>query len=196
MYTTNQNHWNNNTKKTIGWNDQPRITSFPDHLLEKEEVPTNIQREKKAMFEQTRIHGMAQIDGEVYYDSNSDKSDEDEEDDSTFYDTTQVGNAIYDTDDDDDEPSHGETINNDFNPLTGFEEGATGLTIELNNVLHAQYCHVSGDLYYHPIMIYGDNPAATDKAIRNDGQCNPILVSSLMVLFLYRPTSSSPLALT
>ena len=110
---------------------------------------------------------MAQINGEVFYDSNDDGSDEDkdEDNDSTFHDTIQVESTIYDTDDDDDEPIHGETINNDFNPPTGFAEGATGLTIELDNVLHVQYCYISGDLYYQPIEIYGDNPAATEEAI-------------------------------
>ena len=37
-----QHHRNNNKKKTIRWKDQPRITSIPDQLLEKEEVPTDI----------------------------------------------------------------------------------------------------------------------------------------------------------
>ena len=92
----------------------------------------------KAMFERARIHGMAQIDGVVYYDSNDEESEDDEDDDSTFHDTIQVESAIYDTNNDDDEPIHGETINNDFNRPTGFEEGATGLTMELDNVLHAQ----------------------------------------------------------
>ena len=94
------------------------------------------------MFERARIHGMAQIDGVVYYNSNDGGTDDDEDDDSTFHDTIQVESAIYDTDDDDDESINGETINNNFNPPTGFEEGATGLTIELDNVLHAQYCHI------------------------------------------------------
>ena len=161
----NQHHWNNNKRKTIRWKDQPRITSFPDHLLEKEEVPTDIRREMKAMFEQARIHGMAQIDGVVYYDSNDEETDGNGDNDSTFHDTIQVESAIYDTDDDDDEPINGETINNGFNPPTGFEEGATGLTIELDNVLRAQYCHISGDLYYQPIEIYGDDPDAIDEAM-------------------------------
>ena len=161
-----QHHWNNNKKKTIRWKDQPRITSFPDHLLEKKEVPTDIKREMKAMFERAQIHGMAQIDGMVYYDSNDEDPDDDVNDDSTFHDTIQVESTIYDTDDDDNEPIHGKTINNNFNPSTGFEEGATGLTIELDNILHAQYCHSSGDLYYQPIEIYGDDPDATDEAIK------------------------------
>ena len=126
----------------------------------------DIRREMKAMFEQARIHGMAQIDGVVYYDSNDEDSDDDVNDDSTFYDTIQVESAIYDKDDDDNKPIYGEMINNNFNPPTGFEEGATGLTIDLDNVLHtAQYCHISGNLYYQPIEIYGDDPDATDEAI-------------------------------
>ena len=52
------------------------------------------------MFECARIHGMAQIDGDIFYDSNNDGSDEDEDDDDTFHDTIQVESAIYDTDDD------------------------------------------------------------------------------------------------
>ena len=35
----------------------------------------------------------------------------------------------------------------------------------MNNILHAQYCHVSGDLYYQPIEIYGDDPATLEEAI-------------------------------
>ena len=117
------------------------------------------------MFERARIHGMAQIDGVVYYDSNDEESEVDEDDDSTFHNTIQVENAIYDTNIDDGEPIHGETINNDFNRPTGFEEGATGVTMEEDNILYEQYCHVSGDLYYQSIEIYGDDPAATDEAI-------------------------------
>ena len=117
------------------------------------------------MFEHARIHEMAPIDGEVFYDSNNNGSDEDEDEDDTFHDTIQVESAIYDTYDNDNESIYGETINNDFNPPTGFKEGATGLTIEMDNVLHAQYCHVSSDLYYQPIEIYGDDPTTTEKAI-------------------------------
>ena len=119
------------------------------------------------MFELARIHGMTQINGVVWYDSNDkdEESEVDEDDDSTFHDTIQVESAIYDTINDDDEPIHGETINNDFNLPTGFEEGATGVTMEEENILYAQYCHVSGDLYYQSIEIYGDDPAATDEAI-------------------------------
>ena len=118
------------------------------------------------MFDQARIHGMEQIDGLVYYNSNDEEADEDEDDDSTFHDTIQVTSASYDTDNNDDERiSYGETINNNFNTPVNYEEGATGVTIELDSVLHAQYCHISGDLYYQPIEIYGNNPDATDEVI-------------------------------
>ena len=161
----NQRHWNNNKKK-IQWKDQPHITSFPDHLLQKEEVKKDIRKEMKAMYDRARIHGMEQTYGLVYYNSNGKAADDDADDDSIFHDTFQVKSASFDTDDDNDEPiSYGETINNNFNTPTGFEEGATGLTIDYGSVLHAQYCHCSGDLYYRPIKIYGDNPDATDEAI-------------------------------
>ena len=109
---------------------------------------------------------MEQIDGLVYYDSNSKKADDNTDDDSIFHNTFQVESASFDTDDDNDEPiSYGEIINNDFNTPTGFKGGATGLTIDYGGVLHAHYCHCSGDLYYQPIEIYGDDPDATDEAI-------------------------------
>ena len=38
------------------------------------------------------------------------------------------------------------------------------MTIEFDNVLHAQYCYC-GDIYYQPIEIYGDDLDATDKTI-------------------------------
>ena len=108
------------------------------------------------MFERARMHGMAQIDGVVYYNSNDEESDNNEDEDSTFHDTIQVESVIYDTNDNDDEPINGETINNDFNPSTGFEEGATGLTIELDNVLHPHYCRISGNLglYVMALLLY------------------------------------------
>ena len=100
----------------------------------------------------------------VYYDSNSD-GDDDQDDDSTFYDAMQVDSVSLDSNNDDDQMiKNGETINNDFNAPIGFDEGATGITIEMDGVLHAQYCHC-GDIYYQPIEIYGDNPDATDEAI-------------------------------
>ena len=48
----------------------------------------------KAMFERAQIHGMAQIDREVFYDGNDDWSneneDEDEDNGDTFHDTIQA----------------------------------------------------------------------------------------------------------
>ena len=115
------------------------------------------------MFEQARIHGMAQIDGVVYYNSNDEGTNDDEDDDSTFHDTAQVESTHYDTDDDDVQlKNNGKTINNDFNTPVGFKVGATGVTMEQHDVLYAQYCHYSGDLYYQPIEIYGDDPDTTD----------------------------------
>ena len=40
---------------------------------------------------------MEQIDGSVYYNSNSKEAEDDEDDDSTFQDTIQVEDASYDT---------------------------------------------------------------------------------------------------
>ena len=108
---------------------------------------------------------MEQIDGSVYSDSNDEDADDDEDDGSTFQDAIQVEDAIYDTDDDVHESvSYGETINNDFNVPVGTEDGATGVTIEYDGVLHAQYCHF-GDIYYQTCEIYGDDPDETDEAI-------------------------------
>ena len=119
----------------------------------------------KAIFDRARVHGMEQIDSLVYYNSNGEEADDDEDDDSAFHDTIQVESVSYDIDNDDDQPiSDGETINNDFNTPVGLEEGATGLTIELDGVLHSQYCNC-GDIYYQPIEIYGDDPDSTDEAI-------------------------------
>ena len=108
---------------------------------------------------------MEQIDDSVYYDSNGEAADDDEDDDSTFQDAIQVEDTSYDTDDDIDESvSYGETINNDFNAPVGTEDGATGVTIEYDGVLYAQYCHF-GEIYYQTCAIYGDDPDETDEAI-------------------------------
>ena len=89
----------------------------------------------KAMFDRARIHGMEQIDGLVYYNSNGKEADDNTNDDSISHNTFQVESTSFDTDDDNDQPiSYGETINNDFNAPTGFEEGATGLTIDYGGV--------------------------------------------------------------
>ena len=46
---------------------------------------------------------MEQINGSVYYDSNDEDTNDDEDHDSTFQDAIQVEDAIYDTDDEVDE---------------------------------------------------------------------------------------------
>ena len=103
----------------------------------------------KATLEQAQTHGIEQFDGSIQVEDASSGTDDDEEV----------------TDDDNDKPiSYGDTINNNFNVPVGYEEGATGVTIEFDNVLHVQYCHC-GDIYYQPIEIYGDDPDATDEAI-------------------------------
>ena len=105
---------------------------------------------------------MEQIDDFVYYDSNSEAEDDDEDNDNTFQDTIQVEDVIDGTDDD--ATIYGETINNDFIAPVGTEDGATGMTIEHESILHAQYCHY-GELYYQSCEIYGDNPIKTKEAI-------------------------------
>ena len=108
---------------------------------------------------------MEQIDDSVYYDSNGEDADDDEDDDSTFQDAIQVEDVMYDTNYDVDESViYGETINNDFTLPVGTEDGATGVTIEYDGVLHAQYCHF-GEIYYQSCEIYGDDPDETDEAI-------------------------------
>ena len=106
---------------------------------------------------------MGQIDDSVYQDSNSKIDDDDEDDDNTFQDAIQVEDVIEDTDDDD-PTTYAEPIDNDFIASVGIEEGATGVTIEHEGILHAQYCH-HGELYYRSCKIYGDDPAETEKII-------------------------------
>ena len=123
MKRSNQRQWRNNKKSR--WEDQPHVPSFPDHLLSTEGVPSDVAKELQSILDRARAYGMEQIDSSI-----------------------QVEDASYDTDDDEDEPiSYGETINNDFNAPVGHEEGATGVTIEYDGVLHAQYCHFD-DIYY------------------------------------------------
>ena len=105
---------------------------------------------------------MEQIDDSVYYDSNSEADDENDENDNTFQDALQVENVINDTEEDND-AIYGEKINNDFIVPVGTEDRATGLTIEYEGVLHAQYCHY-GELYYQSYETYGDDPAKTEEA--------------------------------
>jgi len=143
----NQRKWTNNKK--IRWKDQQQVSSIPDHLLQKndpiEGVPSAVAKELQSLLDQARVHGMEQIDDSVYYDSNGEAEDDDEDDDNTFQDAIQVEDVIDDTDDDDDDDDefviYGETINNDFTVPVGTEDGATGVTIKYEGVLHAQYCH-------------------------------------------------------
>ena len=106
---------------------------------------------------------MEQIDDSVYYDSNSEADDNDEDDDNTFQDAIQVKDVIDDTNDDD-ATIYGEPINNDFIALVGTEDGATGVTIEHEGILHTQYCHY-GELQCQSCKIYGDDPTKTEEAI-------------------------------
>ena len=109
---------------------------------------------------------MEQLDDLVYYDSNS-KVDDDDEDDNTFQDAIQVEDVIDDIKDND-ATIYGETINNDIRVPVGTEVGATGVTIEYEGVLHAQYFHY-GELYYQSYENYGDDPTKTDEAIEMMG---------------------------
>ena len=103
----------------------------------------------QSILDRAWFHGMEQIDGSIQVEDVSYDTDNDEDD----------------TDNDDDELiSYGETINSDFNAPVGYEEGDTGVTIEYDGVLHAQYCQF-GDIYYQPYEIYGDDPDAMDEAI-------------------------------
>ena len=106
---------------------------------------------------------MEQIDNSVYYDSNSEADDNDGEDDNIFQDAIQVEDVIDDTKDDD-AAIYVETINNDFIVPVGTEDGVTGVTIEYEGVLYAQYCHYD-ELYYQSCEIYGDDPTKTKEVI-------------------------------
>ena len=68
---------------------------------------------------------MEQTDDSVYYDSNSQADENDEDDDSTFQDAIQVEDVIDGTNDDD-ATIYGETINNNFIAPVGTEDEATG----------------------------------------------------------------------
>ena len=71
---------------------------------------------------------------------------------------------IEDTDDDD-ATTYGEPINNEFIAPVGTEDGANGMTIEHEGILHAQYCYY-GELYYQSCEIYGDYPAKNRRSHR------------------------------
>ena len=142
----NQRQWRNNKK--FRWKDQPHVPSFPDHLLPIKGVPSDVEKELQSLLDRPRVHGFEQINGSVYYDSNGKDGDDDEDDESIFHDAIQVVDVIYDTDDEVDDPiSYEETINNDYFLPVWTEDGATGVTIEFDGVLHAQYCHF-GEIYY------------------------------------------------
>ena len=98
---------------------------------------------------------MQQSDDTFYYNSNS-NDDEDDDDDDTFCDAIQVEDVIEDTNNDD-ATIYREPINNEFIAPVGQEDGATGVTIDHEGVLYAQYCHY-GDFYYQSCEIYGDDP--------------------------------------
>ena len=109
---------------------------------------------------------MEQIDGSVYCDSNGEDADDYEDDDRTFQDAIQVEVVTYDTDDEvDGSVSYRGTINNDLTLPVGAEDGATGVTIEYDSVLHTQYCHF-GEIYYQTCEIYRDDPDETDETIK------------------------------
>ena len=112
---------------------------------------------------------MEQIDNLVYNDSNSQADDDNEDNDNTFQDAIQVKDVIVDTENDD-ATTHGETINNEFVAPVGIEDGATGVTIDHEGVLYAQYYHTAddchyGEFYYQSCEIYGDDPTKTEEAI-------------------------------
>ena len=109
---------------------------------------------------------MQQIDNLVYYNSNS---YDDDDDDDTFHDAIQVEDVIEDTNNDE-ATIYGEPIINEFIASVGQEDRATGVTIDHEGVLYAQYCHTTddchyGELYYQSCEIYRDDPAETEEAI-------------------------------
>ena len=97
-----------------------------------------VAAEFQSYADQAQVHGMQQIDDLIYYDSNSDGDDEN--DDDTFHGAIQVEDAIKDTNDDD-ATIYGDPMNNEFIAPVGQEDRATGVTIKHEGVLHTQYCH-------------------------------------------------------
>ena len=106
---------------------------------------------------------MQQSDHQLYYDSNSD--DDNENDDDIFPDTVQVENAIEETNDYDDDNVHEEPINNEFLHPDGQRRGAAGMMFEHERVVYVQYC-LYGELYYTPYKIYGDEHDKNEEATR------------------------------
>ena len=94
---------------------------------------------------------------------NGEADDDSEDDHNTSQDAIQVEDII-DVTEDDELAIYWETINNDFTVPVGTEDGATGVTIEYEGVLHAQYCYF-GELYYRSCDIYKDDPVETNEAI-------------------------------
>ena len=98
-----------------------KTPTFPTHLLPPKSdprikgVPSVVATELQFYVDQAQVQGMQQIDDLVYYDSNS---DDDEYDDDTFHDVIQVKNIIEDTNDDD-AIIYREPINNEFLPPVG-----------------------------------------------------------------------------
>ena len=162
----NKRKWVNNKK--IRWKDQPKVSSFPTHLLPKNDppikgVPAAVAKRLQSFLDRAQVQGMEQIDDYVYYDSNSESDNDDEDNDHTFQDAIQVEDVIDGTDNDK-ATIYRETINNDFIAPVGIEDRVTRVTIEHEGILHAQYSHY-GELYYQSCEIYGDNPAETKKVI-------------------------------
>ena len=159
--------WKWVTNKKVKWKDQMKAPSFPTHLLPSPKrdsqikgVPAAVAVELQSYVDQAQVQGTQQIDNCVYYNSNS---DDDEDDNDTFHDVIQVEDVIEDTNNDD-ANIYGEPINNEFLPPAGQQDGTTGVTIEHEEVLYAQYYYY-GELYYQSCEIYGDDPAETKEAI-------------------------------
>ena len=112
----NKGKWVNNNK--IRWKDQTKVPSLSTHLLPKSDspikrVPTAVVRELQSYLDRTRVQGMEQIGDLVYYDSNSESDDDNQGDEDTFHDVTQVEDVIEDANDDE-ATIYGKPVNNEF----------------------------------------------------------------------------------
>ena len=112
---------------------------------------------------------MQQINDLVYYNNNSNGGDNDDDDDDTFHDVTQVEYVIEDTNDDEG-TIYRESVNNEFLAPIGQKDEATGVTINHEGVLYAQYFHIADNCHYRELYdqsceIFGDDPAKTEDAI-------------------------------
>ena len=83
---------------------------------------------------------MEQMAVSIYYDSNSEADDNDDENKNTVQGAIQVEDVIDDTEADD-AAIYRETINNNFIVTVGKADGATEVTIVNEGVLHVHYCH-------------------------------------------------------